>query len=447
MLGRSLPGPTRDGTIAAVTDLASEKLRHRLSRFGEAVAAQPHLTAVRDGVVAALPLVLIGSFFLLLAQPPSKALQELVAPHLETLLVPYRMLGGLVALYVCFGTARSLARRRGLDELGASLIAVASFLVALGPSPLAEAGWGVAAERLGAGGLFGALAIALASVELQRLVADRNLTIRLPASAPDAIAKSFASIVPGFASVTAIWLVVHVAGFDVVDLLAGLVKPLVGASDSLPGVLALCLVDSVLWLLGVHPMAVMAALKPLWLAMLAENMEAAAAGGALPHVATREFFLWFVWQGGSGGTLALALLLVRARSATLRSVGKVGFLPALFNINEPLLFGVPVVMNARIAIPFVLAPLATATVAWSAMAFGLVERPRLDVLWTLPAPLGAFLTTGGDGGAVILQLVNLAIAGAIWWPFIRSWDRSLAESEGVAPESADDVPAGLEPQA
>ncbi len=406
--------------------------RGRLQRAADRLGRQPHLGAVRDGVVAALPLVLIGSTFLLLAQPPSIALQELAAPHVQALLAPYRMLGGLISLYVCFGTARSLAKRYGMDELGVSLMAVASFLVAVGPAEM-SAGWGVAAERLGAGGLFGALAVALASVEIQRFVASRNLTIRLPASAPDAIGKSFASIVPGFATVVGCWLLVHVIGFDLVAVFQAAIAPLVGLSDSLPGVLALCLVDSAMWLIGLHPMAVMAPLKPIWLSMLAENMEVAAAGGLPPHLATREFFLWFVWQGGSGGTLAAALLLLRARSSMLKAVGRVGFVPALFNVNEPILFGMPIVMNPRIAVPFVLAPLVTATTTWIAMSAGWVARPRLDVLWTLPAPIGAFLSTGGDLAAVALQLANLAVAALIWWPFIRSYDRTLLAGEAERP--------------
>lgn len=404
---------------------ATAPWRRRLDRFAERLGSQAHLLAARDGVVASLPLVLIGSLFLLVAQPPSLALQAWMEPHLDALLVPYRMLGGSISLYVCFATARSLAHRRGIDETGASLIAVASFLVALGTAPLAEGGWGVSARGLGSGGLFGALAIAMASVEIQAWIGRRRWTIRLPESAPDAIAKSFASIVPGFVSITLCWLLVHALGFDVVGSLASWARPLVGATDSLPGTWAVSLVDSLLWFLGVHPMAVLAPMKPLWLAMLTENMEAAAQGAILPHVATREFFLWFVWQGGSGGTLAAALLLLVTRSPQLRSVGRIGIVPALFNINEPLLFGLPLVMNPRTVVPFVVAPLATATTTWVAMSAGWVARPRLDVLWTLPAPLGAFLSTGGDPGAVVLQLINLGLAGLIWWPFLKAWDRSL----------------------
>jgi len=429
--------------------VAAGGVKARLEGLSRALASQRHLIAIRDGVIGALPLVLIGSVFLLLAQPPSAWMQDRLAPYVQAILVPYRMLGGLVALYVCFGTARSLARSHGLDELGAPLLAVASYLVAVGPSTLEGGGWGVPAEGLGAGGLFAALAIALGTVELQRVFARRRWTISLPDSVPDAISASFAAIVPGFACVASTWLLVHVLGVELVGLLAEAARPLVGASDSLPGALALVLVDSAMWLLGVHPLAVLAAVKPLWLSMLAENMAAAADGLPLPHIATREFFAWFVWQGGSGGTLGAALLLLRARSTALRTVARLGIVPSLCNVNEPLLFGIPIVMNPRLAVPFVLSPLASVTTAWIAMSTGLVARPRLDVLWTLPSPLGAFLATGGDDAAVALQLFNLGLAMAIWWPFVRRLDRDLAAKEGAPPvvPPSEDLPpaAALQP--
>jgi cellobiose PTS system EIIC component len=208
--------------------------------------------------------------------------------------------------------------------------------------------------------------------------------------------------------------------------------PLLHAVGSLPGVLSVVLLDSVLWLLGVHAGAVGASLRPLWEAMLVENMEAAASGLALPHVAPLHFYLWFVWQGGSGAALALGLLLVRCRSVQLRSVGRLGLIPAVCNINEPLLFGVPVVLNPALALPFILAPLTSAAVAYTAFALDWVRKPALEVPWTLPAPVGAFLTTGGDVRAVVLQTCTLLLSLAIYWPFLRRYDARLVAEEARA---------------
>jgi PTS system cellobiose-specific IIC component len=403
--------------------------RGRLQQVGDRLAQQRHLLAIRDGVVGALPLVLAGSVFLLVAQPPSRLLQEWIAPWAPTLLLPTRVLGGAIALYVAFSAAHALARTYQLDAASCGLVAVASYLVAaVQPAPAGQVP-AIALGRLGAGGILAALAIALGSVELTRVLVRRRWTVRLPAGTPDAVGRSLLALVPCLASVTLVFLLVHVLGTDLIQLLQRAAVPLLRAVGSLPGVIGVVLVDSVLWLLGVHAAAVGASLRPLWEAMLVENMEAAAAGAALPHIAPLHFYLWFVWQGGSGSALALGLLLWRCRSSQLRSVGRLGLLPAVCNINEPLLFGVPVVLNPALAVPFVLAPLASAVVAYGAFALHWVRRPALEVPWTLPAPIGAFLTTGGDVRAVLLEVCTLALSIAIYWPFVRRHDARLLAEE------------------
>jgi PTS system cellobiose-specific IIC component len=414
-----------------------EAAQARLRVWAERLQQQPHLLAVRDGVVGALPLILIGSLFLLLVSPPSEKLAHLLAPYADVLKLPYRMLGGVLAIYVGFSCAYSLASRYKLDPLANSLTAVACYLCTMSPAPLAPpaTGWGLPAERLGAGGIFGALLVAIVSVEISRFFANRKWTIRLPGGAPDAIVRSFAALIPTLASVTLIWGVVHGLHIDLVGMTAILARPLVAAGNSLPGAWGVVCLDSGMWLLGLHPAAALSALKPIWLQMLAENMSAVDAGQIPPNLGGHEFFLWFVWQGGSGGTLGLALLLFRCRSTTLKSVGKLAVVPALFNINEPVLFGLPIVLNGSLAIPFLLAPLTTATITWLTMHFGWVARPRLEVLWTLPAPLGAYLTTGGDSRAVVLQLFNLLVTMLIYFPFLWRYDRRLLAKEQAASPS------------
>ena len=418
--------------------------RETLARAADRLARQRHLVAVRDGVVGALPLVLVGSLFLLVAQPPWPALQRLVAPYAATLLLPYRALGGCIALWVTFGTAQSLARTYKLDTASAGLIAAAGYVVAaLQPGTAAQPPSLVLA-RLGAGGIFAGLLLAIASVELTRVLVERRWTLRLPGGPPEVVVRSFVALLPAALVLGGVFLVVHVAGLDLITLLERAVSPLVRAADSLGGVIGLVLVDSFLWLLGVHPAALTSALRPVWESMLVANMEAVAAHARPPHLAPLHFYLWFVWQGGSGAALALGLLLLRCRSAQLRAVGRAGIVPVLCNINEPLLFGVPIVLNPRLAPPFVLAPLLSAAVAWTAFRLGWVHPPYLETLWTLPAPVGAWLTTGGDPRAVLLQLTTLALAAAVYWPFVRREDRRLAVEEQSAGR-ASLPPTGPEP--
>ncbi len=144
---------------------------------------------------------------------------------------------------------------------------------------------------------------------------------------------------------------------------------------------------------------------------------------------TREMLVFFVWLGGSGATVVLPFLLLRAKSVSLRAIAKIGLLPAIFNINEPLIFGVPIVMNATLLIPFVLAPTVALTTTMLAMHFHLVPVPSVMVPWTLPGPIGAFLTTGYSWHAAVLSLLNIAIAALIYWPFVRAFDRKMAEGE------------------
>lgn len=403
-------------------------MRERLHSLGHALGKQPHLQAVRDGVVGSLPLILLGSLFLLLAQPPWPALSRFLPA--APLLAGYSACAGLVSIYACVATALSLSRRRETDPVAASTTALAVFLVAQHPvNRMLPMG------TLGAAGLFPAFAAAIFAVETLHAFNRRNWGIKLSGGAPDVVVRSFAALLPTITCVALVWLVVHVLGVDLASGITALFRPLLLGGDSLAAVIVVVLIDSALWLVGVHGLSVLAAVRPLWLAALAENMAAASAGQKPPHVFTQEFFIWFTWQGGSGVTLAFALLLLFAKSRQLRLVGRAGVVPAIFNINEPLLFGAPVVMNGKLAPPFVIAPAVLVTTTWLAMRAGVVKAPYIEVVWTLPAPVGAFLSTGGDGRAVALQLANLALALLIWWPFVRRYDRALLTAESAAPQA------------
>src|SRR5256885_10848060 len=406
--------------------------RHRAHAIGHAVARQPHLQEIRDGVLGPLPIILLGSGSLLLWQPPWPGLSRFLPPQ-SALRAGYLACAGLVSIYACAATALSLARRREADPAASVTTALAVFLVAQYSGTLQGGGTALGLSTLGAGGLFPAFAAAIFAVEVIHFFAQRRWGIRLSGGAPDVVVRSFAAMLPATVCVVAVWLLVHVLGIDLVGGITALFRPLVRGGDTFAAVLLVVLIDSALWMVGVHGLAVLAAVRPLWLSALAENMAAVSSGHPPPHVFTQEFFVWFIWQGGSGATLALALLLLFAKSKQLRLVGRAGVVPAFFNINEPLIFGTPVVMNGKLAPPMVLAPAIMATLSWLAMHCWLDMPPYISALRTLPAPIGAYLSSGGDVRAVVLQMVNLAIALAIWWPFVRRYDRALLAGEPNTP--------------
>ena len=413
-----------------------------LGRFGDWLAGQRHLMAVRDGVVAVLPLVLIGSLALLIHTPPlvgswAEWYERAMAVWKPRILMVNLLTVGVIAVPASFTVAYALAKRYEQDALSAGMMSVIAFLLATRPPTRAvltvdgTEEWALAVSALGAGGLFLAILVGLLTGEVQRFCMTRRWHLRLPESVPEVIYRSFSAVVPALALFGIVWGLSYALQLDLLRLVDFVVSPIRQAGNSLAGVLSVIFVDSAIWLFGVHAIALLGVLKPVWLQFLAENQEAVRLGVAIPNIAPREFYIWFVWMGGSGTTLVLAVHLWWCRSAALRGVGKVGLVPALFNINEPILFGAPVVMNPLLAVPFIVAPLVCGAIAWTAFHLGWVVKPHLDILWTLPAPVGGFLTTGGDPRALVLQVVNLAIAAIIYYPFVRAYDRRLLVQEAA----------------
>ncbi len=518
------------------------RLEQPLMQVAGKLGQQKHLNAVRDGVVGALPLVLIGSLFLLLGQPPlgtapvpdgglpkpwtiewymairvwglSAPLKASVYPALFLLLLilaagiglmrraartiaslmprllamaailaaagalalwaldawlpalaaaavagpwlepgqplfllfltVFRVLVGLIGIYVAFGTAHSLAKRYSLDSLSAGLLAAAALLLCNGLNP--DKTLGIA--NLGSGGLFLAIILGLLVPEAQRIARDRKLEITMPEGVPPAVGRSFSALIPGLLVLAPIWLLVHILGvnlFELINLvLTAPVQALSQGGASLYLVLlAIILIDSLLWLLGVHAVAILAPMAAVWTLNMTTNTDVVAGGGVPLLLNTREALQFFIWIGGSGATIALPWLLLRARAAGLRAIAKVGLVPALFNVNEPLIFGVPVMMNPTLALPFIVAPIVTMTLTVSAVHLGLVPVPSLIVPWTLPGPVGAFLATRGAWSAALLSLVNIAVAALIYWPFVRMLDTRMAATEERAEAAnAEPVAAG-----
>lgn len=176
---------------------------------------------------------------------------------------------------------------------------------------------------------------------------------------------------------------------------------------------------------------------PIWLSLMDENRMVFQQNpnAELPNVITQQFFDLWIYIGGSGATLALALtMMLRARSRQLKSLGRLAIAPGIFNINEPITFGMPIVMNPLLIIPFILVPVVLVVVSYAAMATGLVAKPSgVAVPWTTPIVISGYLATGGKISGSILQIVNFFIAFAIYYPFFSIWDKQKAAEEQTDP--------------
>jgi cellobiose PTS system EIIC component len=396
------------------------------------VGEQRHLKAIRDGIVSLIPLLLIGSFFLIIAFPPIPALAKMVEPYVGTLVSVNNTTMGLMGLMASFSIAYSLAGSYKIDPLSSSLFSAAAFMLA---TPFAKDG-NIAAAWMGSKGLFVAMLSAIFVVEIQRFMIKKNIVIKLPEGVPPTVARSFVALIPGFTSL-ALVLILNMILLGIQSNIQDIIykilaAPLLSLGGSLPAFLVAIVFAQLLWSVGIHGAAlVTGVMSPVYYTLAQQNAASKAAGLEVPNIICQQLWDVYATIGGSGSTFAFALMLLfLAKSTQLKAISKSAIGPAFFEINEPILFGVPIVMNPVLMIPFILAPLASVTIAYFVMDFGLVDKAFAIAPWTTPPIINAFLVTG-DIKASILQLICFLVTGLIYYPFFKIWDRAKCKEEAA----------------
>ena len=425
-----------------------DKLQDFFLPLVEKMDNNKHLSALKSGMVMTVPLTIIGGFFMLLAQPPvnPNTLQGtnfffsfLLSWHawaqanIGFLLLPFNLTIGLLSVYVVIAITYVLAKSYGINELTTAFTALLVFLVTSVKVVNGEFGSAITSGILGAQGLFYAIIVAFVVVEVTRFLLAKNIKIKLPEQVPPMVAAPFEALIPAVA-LTVGFILLNVVCVDATgDSLARLVYtiliPLMTAGSSLPSAIIMSILLSLLWFFGIHGNNVLGAvLTPLTTANLALNAEfyINGTGKAIP-LAGGFMTLFGNWM--SYPAMVLVLFLV-AKSAHLRSIRKVAVVPDQFNINEPLTFGVPVVMNVLIALPLMLANIVTVTIAYLVMNAGLVNAPYIPVPWTTPGILNLFLSTG-DIRSVMLWIILFVLDIIILLPFIKAYDNQLLAKEKV----------------
>lgn len=417
--------------MSKFTDFLEQKVSNPMARLAE----QRHLLAIRDGVVSSLPFIIVGSFFLIFAFPPLPekwALTQWATEHAAEILIPYRMTMFIMSLYVAFGIGYSLANSYKVDPLSSGQIAVAALLLTITPSVVEELGFVLPMSYLGGQGLFVTIIVSILSVEIFRVCKQRNITIKLPSQVPASVSRSFEALIPVAIVIVIMTIITVVMGVNLHNLVTKITAPLVTAGDSLFGVLVPVFLITFFWSFGIHGVSVVGSVaRPLWEIYLTGNAEAVASGvEKLPHIAPEPLYQWFIWIGGSGSTIGLVIvMLIFAKSKYMKQLGKAVVAPSIFNINEPVMFGLPIVLNPILIIPFIITPLVLAIISYFATSIGLVSPTYIKAPWTLPAPIGAYLATGGDWRAIILVIVNIFISTFIYLPFFKVYDKKMLEME------------------
>ena len=416
-------------------DRINTKFAQPLSKISE----QRHLRAIRDGVVSAIPLIIIGSFFLIVAMPPIPedwSYHVWATAHVQEIMIPYRMTFWIMSLYICFGIGYNLAKSYELDPLAGGQLSVAAFLLSIMPVITKAGNIYLPMESLGSVGIFPCMLLAIFAVETLRICKKHNWTFKMPEQVPSSVAHSFEAIIPAGIIILVMTLINVVFKINLEVVIQQIFSPLVKAGDTLPGVLVPMFLVVFLWFFGIHGDSIVGSVaRPIWLQYFTENAEAMTKGATPTHIAPETFFQWFVWIGGSGATIGLILAaLIIGRAKYTKSITRASMIPCFFNINEPIIFGFPIMLNPFFLIPFILAPLILTLITWAAFSLNLVHMMFVQPPWTLPAPIGAFLATGGDWRAIVLCVINIVIATIIYLPFVRMYDKAeLARENGEDP--------------
>jgi PTS system cellobiose-specific IIC component len=395
---------------------------------------QPILASIRDGFVAMMPILIVGALVLIILQFPL-CFKDDPACYLEahlpanisgTLWNVFNVTYGLLSIYVLMSIAYALARRRGLDPLMPVLFSFLSYILVATP----ELVNGEAGNYLDSSGLFTAMVLAVVTVEVYRFFIQKNIVIKMPDGVPPAISNAFAALIPCAAIAFGWWLIRFVLNFDLANGLFKVLGAVVPAASTYAAAAIAETFHAFLWTMGIHgDMTIGIALQPVWQANLAANVKAVAEGLA-PTAIYTEQFRSFVVPGGSGATLPLAFYFTRSKSERLRRVGWLGIWPGIFNINEPITFGAPVIFNPILGLPFILITFLNTTVAYLATSAGLVSPTYIAGPWTLPAPILMFLETGYDWRAIILAIITeFVIPGIIWFPAFKAWEAEVLQKE------------------
>ena len=417
-----------------------EILEEKLVPVAAWVAENKYVNGIRRAFIMMMPLLMIGSIFLMITAFPLPAYQRGMASLLgenwkDIFDIPVSATFNLIALFVSFLVAQQLAKQFELDSIAVGLLSLASFLILTPLGNTSEFGQVITFTWLGSKGMFVAMVIGVVTVKIFHFFVKRDILVKMPDGVPPEVIKSFEALIPGTVILaTALLLRVgmeHTSYGTIHDFVYKvLALPLRALGTSYIGSICTVFAISILWSVGINSGSMVNGfVRPFWLENQAENIAALQAGQPLPHVITEQFFD-MIWMGGAGVTLSLLLaIVIFAKSKHIKSVGAIGIVPGIFNINEPVLFGLPVILNPIMLIPFNIVPMVFVTTQYIAMNIGLVSKPLgVAFPWPTPAIISGFITVGDLTGS-LMQLANLIIGAMIYLPFLRIIDKASKKEE------------------
>lgn len=424
------------------------------------VSAWRPVRAIVAAGMASIPFTIVGSMFLVLSVIP----QAFPVSFIETIwensidklsplyLQAYNCTMGILSLYFAIVIGYEYTKifvdeeDLNVDPVYGALLSVFAFFLTIPELVISNNtfdylnvdgatinGWtigGNSLDRLSTSGMFTAVLMSILAVQLYKTCIKRRWVVKMPDAVPEGVSRSFSALIPA-AVVAIVVLIINgvfvALGTDIYNVVAipfGFVKNI---ANSWIGIVVIYLLVHALWIVGIHGAnIVMGLVTPILLANMAEN----ANGAQIAYAG--EFTSSYVTMGGSGAMLlACVWLAFAARSSQLKMLGRAAMGPAIFNINEPLIFGLPVVYNPILALPFMIAPIVAATIGYWSIKLGFAAVSIMQTPWPTPIGLGAYVGSGGSIGALITALLCAVASFIIWYPFLKMYDNQLLKEESA----------------
>ena len=422
------------------------KMLEKHQPFFEKISRNIYLQAIKDGFLGCMPIVLTSSIFLLIATLPGVVGITLPQPLIDWCNKLYNFTMGVMGIMVAGTTAKnftaSMNRRMPAGKVlndGSTMVAAQCSMLLLAVTQFTTKFNGSELSvfdctSMGTRGLFSAYIAAFITVWVYKFCVSRDLTIKLPKEVPGAIAQNFRDIIP-FGGAVIICGIIDVVvrnlmGVPFSELLIKLLSPLFTAAETYPGLILIQAATAFFWFIGVHgPSIVQPGIDPIRLANQAENLQVLLAGGHPAHSLT--FNMSLVGEfGGTGATFIVPLLLILfMKSKQLKAVGKASIVPVAFAVNEPLLFGAPMILNPYMLIPFVTAGCVNVSVAKFFIDNVGMNGFSFVVPWATPAPIGIFITTNFQLIALVFVAIIILLDAIIYLPFLKAYDKLLCDQE------------------
>lgn len=430
-----------------------------LTPLAKVIGENKYLVAIRDGFLLSTPLLIVGSVFLLIANFPlpqwNEWMSALLGDNWEAMMsVPASASFDVMTILAVVGIAYSLGKQFHVGAMQSGIIALVSFFILTpyqtlftpeGSTTVYEV-TSLPLKWMGSSGLFLGMIVALISTRLFVAMVRKGWTIKMPDGVPPTVVKSFEALIPSFVVVTMMflvnWLVSLTSYGNLQDVIFTFLQtPLLSLGNTLGAMIIAYLFLHFFWFFGINGSSVVGAVfNPVLRALSVENLQAFKDGHEIPNIITGQFQDMFATFGGAGSTLSLIVVMVLfCKSQRIKKLSQLSLIPGIFGINEPVIFGLPIVLNPILLVPFALVPTINIIIAYFSMNIGLVPYTNgIQLPWTTPPIISGFLVSGWQGA--VLQGLLFVLGMAIYYPFIKVMDvQYLREEVKTREEELDEI--------